>query len=272
MEEAMHDLSGSVVVEEPGPFRFSEPWASICDALISAQAEFPPIDTSANNAFFGSKYAPLGEIIKAVKPGLAKHGLGFIHAMEALAGSRRRITMRLLHRSGEWIETSVVMTPTRLSKRRGDEAEDSPGMAAVPTPQAEGAVWTYGKRYLVKALLGLESSDEDDDGNVASGNAPGGTAHREERTSTAGRKAAEAKSAERKADPPQHISAEQRQALEAKIEETGASLADVCKFFAVENLGQLMTMHYPIALAKLEARARKQQEERKEKDEPGADG
>jgi hypothetical protein len=33
-----------------------------------------------------------------------------------------------------------------------------------------------------------------------------------------------------------------------------------------------MTMHYPIALAKLEARARKQQEERKEKDEPGADG
>ena len=57
------------------------------------------------------------------------------------------VSTRLIHKSGEWVQTDLTLT-----------AKDA-------SPQAIGSAITYGRRYAVSALVGLAA--EDDDGKAA---------------------------------------------------------------------------------------------------------
>ena len=128
----------------------SEQVDEIYAALASAQSEMQSAIKSSTNSFFkGSKYATFEDVKEACRIPLAKYNLGVVQAPEFEDG-RLVLTTRIIHKSGQWMESSLSMRPK----------EDS--------PQAIGSTITYARRYALSAMLCI-SSDDDDDGNAASG-------------------------------------------------------------------------------------------------------
>lgn len=131
----------------------SESIAQIAPALVAAQGAFGPITKDGRNPAFKSRYATLDGIMAAVRPALVANGLavvqGVIHP-ETDGGKVTAITVAstLIHSSGEWMETVVVVPVTK---------SDAHGV---------GSAMSYGRRYGISALLAL-TTDEDDDGNAA---------------------------------------------------------------------------------------------------------
>jgi hypothetical protein len=132
----------------------SETTATLCAALVAAQAGLKPIAKDGKNPAFRSRYATLDGIMETVRPALAAHGLavvqGVIHPETGEGGRLVGIMVetRLIHTSGEWL-ASVVPVPVAKG--------DAHGL---------GSALSYGRRYGISALLAL-STDEDDDGNAA---------------------------------------------------------------------------------------------------------
>ena len=133
--------------------RTSEKIKEIGIAVIAFEAEMEAVHKGAENPFFKSKYADLPSILQAIKQPLEKHGLGIVQGVaEGNNQSVIVIKTRLIHASGEWIETD---TPVYLAKF---------------DPQSTGGAITYGRRYSIQALLNL--SAEDDDANSISPQVP----------------------------------------------------------------------------------------------------
>ena len=128
--------------------RQSEIFLALPKALVAAQGEFEAVEKSADNPFFKSKYADLPAIVRAASPILAKHGLA-VTQMPGLEGDDDVLTTRLIHESGEWIESTM-----RLFLVKQD-------------PQGQGSALTYARRYAYSAMLGIVT-EADDDGNAAS--------------------------------------------------------------------------------------------------------
>lgn len=141
--------------------KMSESIGELAKALSNFQGEVESPKNKATNPFFKSKYAPLEEVIKAIKPSLQKHGLSVTQIPITDEGKVGVITI-LLHESGEYIETSPLFLKTDKD-----------------TAQGAGSAITYARRYALSAVLGI-ASEEDDDGNVAETkskqdhNSPGG--------------------------------------------------------------------------------------------------
>ena len=128
----------------------SESITEIAKALSAFQGEIKNPANTAYNPFFRSKYAPLPDILNLVRPNMAKHGLSIIQQPSG-GGENISVTTILLHNSGEYIELDPLVL--RVDK---------------VTAQGIGSAITYGRRYALAALLGI-SSEDDDDGNIASG-------------------------------------------------------------------------------------------------------
>lgn len=131
---------------------FSAGHGELAAALAKAQAAFPAITRSRTvrvktkvGGEYVFKYAPLDKIFDAVRKPLADNGL----AITQLIDGQELVTM-LLHSAGATIS----------------------GRAPLPnsgTIQEFGSAITYLRRYALQAILGI-ASEEDDDGNAASGN------------------------------------------------------------------------------------------------------
>lgn len=124
----------------------------IATALAQCQAELtnPPKTKTANAGKYTYRYADLAEIIDHVRPVMAKHGLAIVQ-MVAVIEERNFLTSRLLHTSGQYLE-SVYPLPRQAGS------------------QEMGSAITYARRYSLCALLGI-AAEEDDDGQKA-GNIP----------------------------------------------------------------------------------------------------
>jgi hypothetical protein len=135
----------------------SESIAKIADALAKAQIEMgrvvkdktAKVQTKAGGSY-SFDYADLASVLDVVKPALAKHGIAVVQAA-ALEGDKVNVETRLLHSSGEWIESALAVKP-----------EDT-------APQKIGSAITYARRYALSCMVGV-ASEEDDDGNAAEGN------------------------------------------------------------------------------------------------------
>jgi hypothetical protein len=99
------------------------------------------------NPHFKSKYADFQAVVEASLPVLTKQGLSMVQGT-LVEGATVTVSTRLMHGSGEWLESSLTMT-----------ARDA-------GPQSVGSVLTYGRRYGWSTLIGL-AADEDDDGEKA---------------------------------------------------------------------------------------------------------
>ena len=92
------------------------------------------------------KYASLPNIQEAIKEPLKKAGLIYTQLPDL---NNTLITFLLHPESGQFFKSEYSMNPI------------------ANTPQATGSAITYGKRYALAAMLGLQI-DDDDDGNAAS--------------------------------------------------------------------------------------------------------
>lgn len=120
-------------------------------ALAKAQGEMKPAPKNSLNPAFargaskGSKYADLADCMESVRPHLSKHGL----CLSQMYGGPTIVTL-LGHESGQWIRSQIPI----------------PHFEEL-NPQQVGSATTYLRRYSL-GIVGLVT-DEDDDGNAASG-------------------------------------------------------------------------------------------------------
>lgn len=126
----------------------SEQIEKLAEALSKAQGAMDAADKDAINPHFGKKYADLASVWRACRKPLADNGLSVIQSPEVSANGLE-ITTRLMHSSGQWMESTLPMHPTKND------------------PQGVGSAITYGRRYGLCSMLGIVA-DEDDDGNGAS--------------------------------------------------------------------------------------------------------
>lgn len=125
----------------------SESIKNLSLALSKAQASLRNAKNTANNPFYKSKYAPLGEVLDLVRPVLAENGLAIVQYPSSEDGKTISIHTMLTHESGEFIDFDpLTLTAEKI------------------TPQGAGAAITYGRRYSVSGIFNIASED-DDDGN-----------------------------------------------------------------------------------------------------------
>src|SRR5690625_2178435 len=107
-----------------------------------------------NGGQYEFEYTDLGGIIDEIKPHFKEHGISVMqHAYTEFIENRPFISVvtKLLHSSGEWIETRPLQIPASNSI------------------QDMGGQITDMKRYSLSAILGI-TTEEDDDANAVSGN------------------------------------------------------------------------------------------------------
>jgi hypothetical protein len=140
----------------------SESLEKLAPALIKAQAEFKAVGKSGHNKFDKYDYANLEDYISTVREVLAKHGLGLLSSSEDVSTLADRTTKsggtehavivklvsRIVHESGEWIETCSV--------GEGQDRADKSVYKAI----------TGARKYAIAATLNLATTDDpeqDDD-------------------------------------------------------------------------------------------------------------
>lgn len=138
--------------------KMSESIASLAKAYAQFQQEVINPSNTAKNPQFKSNYAPLDEVINTAKPVLAKYGLSVLQSTGS-EGEAIKIVSILMHESGEYIQSDELVLPAYQTKGGGVKEFNA---------QGAGSAITYGRRYSLSAILGLASED-DDDGNHASG-------------------------------------------------------------------------------------------------------
>lgn len=123
--------------------------------LTKAMAEFQkavkqPVK-NADNPYFGSKYVPLESLVKTVMETGSPLGISFMQYTQVNENGDLGLCTVVMHSSGEYMEFPPL--PIRPENNR---------------PQATGSAITYARRYSLSSIFGI-ASEEDDDGNEASG-------------------------------------------------------------------------------------------------------
>ena len=127
-------------------------------ALAKAQSEFEAVAKVHHNPFLKNHYATLDDIIAAVRGPLSSNGLSFVQPLSSTDTGWVLETI-VMHESGEWLGCSSVI-PTLA---------DNKGVNAL---QSFGGSLTYMRRYMLSALLGV-NTEEDSDGTEEGENGKG---------------------------------------------------------------------------------------------------
>jgi ERF superfamily len=125
-------------------------------ALSKAQGEMENADRNKANPFFKTKYAPLDTVIDTIKAALAHNELAYTQDTSSKA-AEVSVSTRIMHSSGEWLETTPVTTTARSTATATKGQPDD-------SPQAVGVCITYLRRYSLMAAVGIAACDEDHDG------------------------------------------------------------------------------------------------------------
>lgn len=118
--------------------------ATLIEALIAAQSEYPGIPREAEGQARGGKYryATLAAVLEAVVPALNRHGVALIQST-SFEGESLTLHTILRHTSGEEI-ASIIPLPQPQSW------------------QEWGIAMTYARRYTITALAGVAPEDDED--------------------------------------------------------------------------------------------------------------
>lgn len=116
----------------------------LSDALAAAQSEFPPIikDKVANTPKYTYSYSDISDVIAAVTPVMARHGLCQLQRMAVRDGQQLLVTE--LRFKQEIVASEMILPLEGLD------------------PQSCGKVITYARRYTLQAILGVAAEKDDD--------------------------------------------------------------------------------------------------------------
>jgi hypothetical protein len=121
----------------------SDTLTKISPALVKAINAIEGVKKGADNPFFKSKYANLESVIEAAHDALSANGLAVMQGPGPMDGNCITLTTRLVHESGEWIETDFSLPAGKMD------------------PQAAGSAITYARRYSLMAMLCMPAVDDD---------------------------------------------------------------------------------------------------------------
>ncbi len=148
MEENQESLGNSV------PERRTQEWKSqdiknLITSLVKFQNELASVVTDKTNPFYSSKNADINSILSYVRPLLSKNDLAITQGNRYCTKTNGfYITTKLLHLSGQWIQSEVRMP-----------------IGGKKDAHAVGGACTYGRRYGLLGILGISVDGDDDDGN-----------------------------------------------------------------------------------------------------------
>ncbi|HDS0936965.1 TPA: ERF family protein [Pseudomonas putida] len=129
--------------------------ASFNAGMAQMQCEIPTVFEAAVNLHTGNAYATLDDITRIIKPIMQRHGFAITFKVENLEKAIS-VTGILMHRDGHREQTTMTL-PADIGKGRNEV-------------QAVGSSTTYGKRYVMCALLNITTSDvRDDDAQSSDG-------------------------------------------------------------------------------------------------------
>jgi len=137
----------------------SESVKEIATALSKAQAAIRGAEKDSDNPYFGSSYASLASVWEACRAAITANGLSVVQGTESGDADSVKVVTRLMHSSGEWIESEISVKPMKMKVDKNDPEKQI-------TPQSVGSALTYARRYALSAMVGI--APEDDDGNAAS--------------------------------------------------------------------------------------------------------
>lgn len=130
--------------------RTSESIDQISGALAKAQGQFKNAEknksvtvTMKSGGSYNYSYAELSEIFDVTRKPLSDNELSHIGSLGYIEGGGWTLTMRLMHSSGQWIE-SIYPLPQKID------------------PKVFASEITYGRRYLFTLLTGMASEEDTD--------------------------------------------------------------------------------------------------------------
>jgi hypothetical protein len=135
--------------------RSSDTLTKISPALVKAINAIEGVKKGADNPFFKSKYANLESVIEAAHGALSANGLAVMQGPGPMDGNCITLTTRLVHESGEWIETDFSLPAGKMD------------------PQAAGSAITYARRYSLMAMLNMPAVDDDGEASMPRTTKPG---------------------------------------------------------------------------------------------------
>ena len=116
------------------------------EKLYDLQQEIGAISKDTSNPFYKSKYFDVNSLIKQLQPLLKKNRLLLLQPIE-----------------DNCVTSKIICIDSNLGTHSSIPLPD------INDPQKLGSAITYYRRYTLASLLGLQA--DDDDGNLASGNA-----------------------------------------------------------------------------------------------------
>ena len=129
----------------------SEQVSEIYTALAKAQGEYEPVEFNRVNPYLDLQYVDLCNLIRATRKALTKYGLALTQYIETPEDGSTILHTRLLHNSGQWMETRARILPIKNDISAYESALN------------------VQKRLSVMALLGIVPNNDpgDDDGEMA---------------------------------------------------------------------------------------------------------
>lgn len=126
-------------------YRSSESIDNIIKSMIEAAKEIKSIPKTKSGFNGRYKYATLDSLIDMLREILPKYNLWFIQYPCDIESDIELVT-RIIHSSGEWIETSMIMKVSDIS-----------GASAA---QNIGGAITYFRRYILSCIFGVSCDDD----------------------------------------------------------------------------------------------------------------
>lgn len=126
-------------------------------AMAAMQCDIPTVGEGAQNTHTKNSYATLDDINVVLKPIMQRHGFAITFKVDHQA-SGISVTGILMHSAGHREQTTLLLP-----------IDTGPGRNAV---QAVGSSTTYGKRYVMCALLNITTGDARDDDGVGAESYP----------------------------------------------------------------------------------------------------
>ena len=127
----------------------SETVAAISPALVKALSQIGGAKKDGTNPHFKNAYASLGSVIEASRDVLAANDLVALQGVGEIIASALCVTTRILHKSGEWVESTLHIPLGKMDA------------------QAVGSATTYARRYGLMAMLNMPTVDDDGEGASA---------------------------------------------------------------------------------------------------------
>jgi len=122
-------------------------------AMAKMQCEIPTVGEGAQNSHTKNTYATLDDINRVLKPIMQRHGFAVSFKVDNQANGIH-VTGILMHSAGHREQTTLLL-PVDIGSGRN-------------AVQAVGSSTTYGKRYVMCALLNITTGDASDDDGVGS--------------------------------------------------------------------------------------------------------